>query len=208
MVKLTGPALSLGARGSIAGTLSFAAVHGKPYVKRKPTVPNMKTPAQVSIRQMVRFLTTEWNGLTEGEKDSYADDALDLAIARYHAYLKLNMQRWRVFRAPTKTWPPAGGGLYPGMTGATATGHYHHAVLQWDIGNLNDGWGTCIFRSQDGGFTPTRNDAVQVLHLYDSTTITWMDEPLAPGTYYYRHQTFTDEGRWNVPTPERSAVVT
>ena len=208
MVKLTGPALSLGAHGTVAGTLSFAKVRGHAYVKRKPTVPNMKTRPQIAIRQMIRFLTTEWTGLTESEKDSYAEAALDFSIARYHAYLKLNMQRWRIFHRPTKPWPPPDGGLYPNITPTSADGYYRMAIVGWTTNIIRDGWGNCLFRSQSNGFTPTRNDTVHVEPLVDATAQTWTDTPLAPGTYYYRQAAFNWTGRTNVFTPQKTAVVT
>ena len=57
MVKLTGPAIAQGAAGQLAGELIFSDWKGRAYLKkhRKPKQP--RTPPQLAMCAMLRFLS-------------------------------------------------------------------------------------------------------------------------------------------------------
>jgi len=56
MAKLTGPALSLGAAGSVADTLTFSKWRGRAYVRQKVTPGNPNTAEQQLTRNAFSFL--------------------------------------------------------------------------------------------------------------------------------------------------------
>lgn len=60
MAKVTGGLLSLGARGSLADTLTFAAWRGQPYVRQRVIPANPNTVAQQSTRNAFRFAVQTW----------------------------------------------------------------------------------------------------------------------------------------------------
>ncbi|KKM75495.1 hypothetical protein LCGC14_1389700 [marine sediment metagenome] len=94
MATLTGPMLSLEARGALAKTLTFRHIRGRATVGRFLVPPNPKTPAQISIRGMNRRLAQAWQSISTANKATWQTDAEQKRIAPYHAYLSLNMKRW------------------------------------------------------------------------------------------------------------------
>lgn len=60
MAKVTGGLLSLGARGTVGDTLTFAAWKGQPYVRQRVVPANPKTTAQVSTRTAFNFAVQVW----------------------------------------------------------------------------------------------------------------------------------------------------
>jgi len=60
MAKLTGALMSLGARGSIAKTLTFASARGVPYVRQTVIPSNPRTTEQTLTRNNFSFLSSVW----------------------------------------------------------------------------------------------------------------------------------------------------
>jgi len=60
MAKVTGPLLSLGAAGTIAGTQTYAKWKGRPYVRQRVTPANPNTTAQQTERGSFAWLQQVW----------------------------------------------------------------------------------------------------------------------------------------------------
>lgn len=60
MAKITGPLLSLGARGTVAGTATFSAWKGRPYVRQRVIPANPNTAAQQATRSVFRQASDIW----------------------------------------------------------------------------------------------------------------------------------------------------
>jgi len=60
MAKLTGALMSLGARGSIAKTLTFASARGVPYVRQTVIPSNPRTTEQTLTRDVMRDASNIW----------------------------------------------------------------------------------------------------------------------------------------------------
>lgn len=71
MAKPKGPLLSLGARGTIADTLTFQKQGRGHFVRRKPIPKDPKSPAQLARRQIYREAVASWHSLTAEEKDAW-----------------------------------------------------------------------------------------------------------------------------------------
>ncbi len=206
MVKLTGPALSLRARGSIAGVLSFATLRGHAYVKRKPTVPNQNTAPQKGIRAMVRFLTTEWSGLSGGQQASFEQLATSYDVAAYHAYLKTNMIRWRRWAAPAKAHPAAEDDAAGTVTIQSTLGRVAQIVLVLNMAGVAQNWGVTIHRTTSTGFTPARNNVIFTMPQAANGLFFYVDQVRDLATYYYRAQPFSIAGKQGSMTAEKAGT--
>src|SRR4029077_8459691 len=86
----------------------------------------------------------------------------------------------------------------------SATGSVSSVALSWSASSDNVGVDHYnVYRSTTSGFTPGAGNLVG-----QSTTTTYTDAGLAPGTYYYLVTAADLAGNVSAPSPQASAVVT
>lgn len=71
MAKPDKPLLSLGARGTLADSLTFQKRGRLTIVRRKPIPKDPKSPAQLARRQVYRDAVASWHSLTLEEKEAW-----------------------------------------------------------------------------------------------------------------------------------------
>ncbi len=71
MAKPQQPLMSLGARGTIAGSLTFQKRGRLTIARQKPTPTDPKSPAQLAQRQIYRDAVATWNALSPEEKEAW-----------------------------------------------------------------------------------------------------------------------------------------
>ena len=71
MAKPDKPLLSLGARGTIADTLTFQKRGREHIVRQKPIPKDPKSPAQLAQRQRYKEAVASWNSLTLQEQEAW-----------------------------------------------------------------------------------------------------------------------------------------
>lgn len=92
MAKVTGPLLSLDARGSVAKTLVFAAWKGINYVRQRiiPTYSN--TAKQADIRELITEASQAWRSETSpidsAYKAAYDRAAEGYAMSGFNMYMR------------------------------------------------------------------------------------------------------------------------
>lgn len=208
MVKLKGPSIATEAHGSIADVVTFSKAKKRSYLKKHAKPANPKTPAQVSVRAMITFLSQNWKTLTPIQQATWNTPAFLEHIAPYHAYLKINMQRWRTFRGPGKTYPvpetsPPPGTVYQDLWGGVAS-----IKLGAYPGGGTPPWGYITFR-QPIDFNPPKLEQVIKVFLRVGVSYTFfLDTPLAPGTYWYRTAHFSENGQIRTFGGSKSATAT
>lgn len=125
MAKLS-PILG-GLSGSIAGN-TFAHNRGGQYVRQRSIPVNPTTTKQSAIRNIISITSSGWNGLTQPQRDAWAQwaalnpvvDSLGqtVQLTGHQAFVGLN-SRLALAAVAAVTTPPAGVGP-PDLTGATA----------------------------------------------------------------------------------------
>lgn len=60
MATITGPLISLGARGTLAKTATFSSWRGRPYVRQRVIPANPRTTGQVEQRTLFAYLQALW----------------------------------------------------------------------------------------------------------------------------------------------------
>ncbi len=194
MARTVAPLFGFDASGKIGGALVFSKWKGRPYVRRLVTPRNPKSPKQISVRAMMTFLSQQWKNLTSTEQDTWNVRGDQLIVSPFNAYTKVNQSRWGNFDAPGKTDPVGSTGT-PGVVSVFAgTGGVLQATIDFQLGTLNDNWGILLYRSTTGAFTPSFSNMIAAVRLEDLNLTSFVDTPLAAGTFFYNAQVFTDDG--------------
>ena len=187
MVKVTAPAMSLAASGTLAKALVFSSWKGRAYVRERVIPSNPKSGGQVGVRAMFKFLTQIWDGLSDANKATWENRADDMVVSTFNAFVSYNCNRWRNFQLPSAEDPAAETGTAPdGATGVATPGVRSMTLVITDGGNAPD-WGYAIFRSLATSPTLAFDNCVAVVEWSGAATTTWIDTPLAPDQYFYNY---------------------
>jgi hypothetical protein len=208
MVKLTGPGLSTDASGSIADVVTFSRTKHRNYLKKHAGPKQPRTPPQLSIRALIAFLSSEWQLLTSTHQATWKQLVPKVAPTPYHSYISINMQRWRSWKPPSKSYPATETGIIPSSIHHSATGGFGLVELTMNNPTTPYPWGYLIFRDTVSMPAQRWDRLVHAIRRDPAATTTHRDTPLDPGTYYYRFSGFSDNGIWRHAATERTAVVT
>lgn len=194
MVKVNAPAMSLDASGSLAGALVFSKWKGRNYIRQHVTPANPKSGPQVGIRAMMKFLSQNWDALSDAQKADWLDRATSSVISNFNAFVGYNLSRWRNFRSPSKLDPATEDDIHGAISGHAATGAIRQITLSWNVTAVEALWGIQIFRDTTGDPTSAFSNCIAVVLCDSVATHTYVDSPLDPGTYYYNFRKFTESG--------------
>lgn len=208
MVKVSAPALSLDASGSLAGTLVFSKWKGRNYVRTLVKPSNPKSGGQVGVRSMFKFLSQIWAGLSDANKATWDDRADDMVASAFNAFMSYNQKRWRDFDTPSKEDPALEAATAPsGCTGVATPDVRSMTVAVTHGVNVAD-WGIAIFRTLGTGFTCAFSNCIAVVEADGAGDCTYIDSPLTADTYYYNTIGFMDDGTEGAVGTEFNGTVT
>lgn len=208
MVKVQAPALSLDASGSLANAIVFSKWKGRNYVRERVIPANPRSGGQVGIRAMFKFLTQDWTNLTAGNQATWEGRADDMVVSPFNAFLSYNMTRWRNFLGPSQEDPATATGTPATWGAASATAGVRQITISKAITVVADNWALGIHRATSTGFTIAFSNLVAVIRAASVATFSWVDSPLAAGTYYYNFSEMTDDGLRQLEDDEVTATVT
>jgi hypothetical protein len=193
MVRVNGPAFSLGASGSIGGALVFSSWKGRPYIRELVTPHNPKSVAQTSVRAMFKFLAHDFASLDAADKATWDAAAKILNASSFNAYMRDNMNRWTNFYTPSKRSPPALT-IGPTTVALVCTPGPHITDMELTPVTTVNQYGYVICRSTVTGFTPSLSNVIAVERLTGDAADYVVDTPIPAATYYYRAAVFTNDG--------------
>ncbi len=209
MVKLTAPAMSLDASGSLGGTLTFAKWKGRNYARTLVKPHNPKTQSQTGIRAMFKFLSQLWTNVAALDQATWIERAAQTAIAPFNAFMSHNMNRWRSYLGPQADDAAAGtSGAAVTITGFTCTGGQRNAVIDGDVSATTNLIGIAIFRDDAEITTCDWSNCIAVAIPAGDGVWQYTDSPLVAGTYHYRARSIHDDGSMGVEVADATAVVT
>lgn len=208
MVRLKGPAVSAEASGSLAKALTFATNNKRRSMRAHAKPKDTKSPTQLAVRAMMKFLSTNWKALSTADQATWAQLARANQYAPYHAFIKYNMQRWRTFRPPAKVHPPAETPPAPTPAGLTAFGGFHFITFRLWLPPAPAPWAWTL-HVLPGGPTATIFETTRhVLLKTGAGDVYYTMRDLQPGVYKVRARAFSNDGLWGIPSSERSCTVT
>lgn len=185
MVKVLGPAMSLDASGSLAGTLVFSKWKGRNYIRQHVIPANPRSGGQVGVRAMFKFLAQIWDGLSDANKATWLDRADDLVASTFNAFMSYNQRRWRDFNGPSKEDPATEVGTAPDPSTGVATPDVRAMTITITDGVNAPDFSYALFRSLTSTFDLAWSNCIAVLPWDSGGTTEYIDSPLEPDTYYY-----------------------
>jgi hypothetical protein len=208
MVKLNAPLMSLDASGTVADSITFAKWKGRNYARVRVVPANPKTAKQSGVRAVIKFLGQQWNGLSAQNKASWQTIASQDNVSPFNAYVGKNAYNWRNALYPSQAYPAARSSTAPSAPTVTATGGTRQCTLQITKGATAPTWGYSIHRSTQTGITASWTNCIAVVPVDASGNATYIDTPLAAGTYYYTAVPFNADGKAGTQATQTSANVT
>lgn len=208
MARTTGPLMSLDASGSVGGTLTYSKWKGRNYVRQLVIPANPQSAMQTAMRAMFKFLGSQWSGIDPTDQDSWNGQADNDKVSDFNAYMKLNQAGWANRFAPSWANPPQRNDTAATLTTLTATGGPGVVQLNIDLAVINQNWGLIVYRNLVTGFTPALSDVIAVIDGQSASLFHYVDSPLAPDTYFYVVQPFTQKGFTGAAFTEVSGTAT
>lgn len=213
MALTTGPLLSLGASGTVAGTLTFATWKGRPYVRQTVTPANPQTPAQTAQRAMMAFLATQWTSyvVQQGDDSSWAALAKTMNVSTFNAFTSANLGRWTQVEAPSLQPNPTGSATDDVLGTLTATGGVGQISIDQIITTKHAGWGLIVQVKPNPATFADGKDGTQLIISTTSNAsgshAVGIVTQLAPGTYDVQISTFTTNGNLTAAVTTAAAIV-
>lgn len=196
MVKLQGPALSLGAAGSIGDGMTISNWKGRHYLKKKTKPADPHSPAQVAQRAMMAFLSKVWPTLSDGDRATWTNVARPQKVPPYNAFLGYNLSRLHTVKGPSKRYPAAEEGALAVIAGGepNCTNAIHSIHTNFWFKPAHDAWGYLILSRPEPGDPP---DLTNLLYMGladadPNENIHIIQRP--PGFYRQTARLFSDDG--------------
>lgn len=208
MARLTGPLMSLDASGTIAKTVTYSKWKGRNYARERIIPANPKSAKQTGIRALFAFVAAFWDSLSAPNKATWATIADSLQITNFNAYVRENLNRWMNWQAPTEAYPAAEASTPLTVTTLTTTGGVGQVDISITPSGSTDIWGMVILRDSAEITVPDWTKAVKVLVADGSNAVTWVDTPLAAGTWHYRAAVINTDGVLGTVKADQTATVT
>jgi len=194
MVRVTAPALSLDASGTIGKTVTYAKWKGRNYARQRVIPTNPKSASQSGLRAMFKFLSQQWDGMADADKEDYDAEAESRQLSAFNVFMSKNMDRWQLNDGPSQASPPPEAATPLTITTMTLTGGDGHVQVDLTPSAATDIWGFIICRSTADITAPSWTNAVAVIAADGANKVEYVDSPLDAGTYHYRAAAFCDDG--------------
>lgn len=140
MGKITGPALSISASGSIAKTMVYSKWKGRGYVRQHVIPANPRTSAQTAVRDVFKWLNQVWLFAPAAFQDIYNLYVVGQVMTPRNGLIKQNVPMLQVATdlSDFVFSPGAKGGLPPAS--ATFTGGSGEVTVAITAPTPPDGW--------------------------------------------------------------------
>ncbi len=182
------------ASGTIGDAITFSKWKGRPYVRERVIPSNPKSGAQTGRRGMFKFLSQVWTDVITGDRATWNDLADQIVASDFNAYMKLNMQDWHNFLAPSKTLARARSNTPSDNALTAAVWEENRIKLTLSGSALGDNWGIVIFAKEAGAVTPAVGNGIIT---EADTTIAAHDiywTPPSVATWHFNSIAFADDG--------------
>ena len=96
MAKVTGPLMSISAKGTIAKALTFCTVYGIQYVREWFKPGNPKTALQVNVRTALSIMVADWKIMSGADQLLWDAAAASLPMSGYAYYQKRGLTQYPI----------------------------------------------------------------------------------------------------------------
>lgn len=207
-MKVKGPMFSLEASGTIGGVITAATWKGRPYFRTTATPSNPRSAGQISTRAMFKFLAQQWANLDPADQATWEELAASGNYSPFNAYQKYNQKRWTQFTTPSMAYPAAESDLAATWPAPTLTAGVRQVTITANPTALNQNWGMLVYRGDSDAFTPTAANLRGIVLALTDVDTTFVDTPVAAGTYWYAVAGMSIEGKKGGPSFDAEITVT
>lgn len=95
MAKVTGPLFSFSASGNIKKTLVYTSSKGVAIVKKLTPATDFRTSEQADRRNLYQLLVGVWNGLTQGQKTTWNDQAVGHPLTGFNIFMSYYLDLYK-----------------------------------------------------------------------------------------------------------------
>jgi len=206
MARVTGPLMSFDASGTIASAAVFSKWRGRNYVRRHAVPNNPRTAAQLAARAIVKFLGSEWAGLSAPNKATWLAGGDARKISAFNQFISINARNWRDLLAPSKGYPAARALSAAEVDNINAVTSGRQIKVSGTTDGTANVWAVVVGRSLLTGEADSIAAAVAIV-LAPAGAWEFVDGPLDPGTYYYQAMAISTDGKISAWFAQVSAVV-
>jgi hypothetical protein len=208
MARVQGPLHSDAASGTFNGTITYSTWKGRPYARTRVDPTNPKSAKQLGVRAMLAFIAPLWAALGAPAKASWDALAAAASTSAFNEYCKYAWDRWQNSAGPTTTYPAAEASTALTITTMGLTGGAGQVSIQLTPSGATNIWGMAIFRDTAEITVPSWANCIAIVEADGANAVTWIDSPLAAGTYHYRSQVLNIDGKVGAVKADATAVVT
>jgi hypothetical protein len=163
MARTKAPLFSLGASGSIGGSIVFATWKGRAYVRELVTPSNPQSGLQVGMRAALRFNSQVFSSIGATAQANWKAEGKPRNITALDAMVGENGTAVRQNFGPKKDPTDPAGAVEAAPTAQTATAQPKSIKVTWtDSAGAND-WCTMIWMSKTNGFTPDVSNLIRII---------------------------------------------
>lgn len=187
MVKTKGQLLSLGASGTIGKAITYSSWKGRPYAKQFKVPIDPKAAVQLGIRDLLRYLSQQWKGLSEDDQVTWRPVARVADITPFDSYIGLNLSRYIAGKGITQAYPAAEDANTIAIAFAAPEIKERYLNLKISATYAAGGWATFIYRSDNFGFDPHPDNLVHAFTTkFLPQFVIVKDVPPYHANWYYR----------------------
>jgi hypothetical protein len=200
--------MSIAASGTYGKALTFSTWKGRAYVRERVIPANPRSPKQLGVRAMMKFLAQIWSGLGAVAKASWDERGAAASTSPFNAFCGYNLDRWQNIDAPSQAFPAAESSVALTVTTQTLTGGAGECSISVTPSGATNIWAIAIFRDDAEITTPSWANCIAVVPADGANAVVHIDSPLTAGTYHYRTAIMNVDGKMGTVKADATVVVT
>jgi hypothetical protein len=185
MVKTTAPLASSEASGSFRKILTFGKTKGRNFLKKKPSPRDPASPAQLSIRAMMRGLQAAWTPYADDFAPAWKPTPTSTRQEAYFSFLAYNLKRWSHGDFPTVDPTVLTEPFETTWNEPDSEAQIHAIHLTASPFTLGNNLAYAVHLTLDPLEGPTKKNLVKIEINYDSLDLDLTIETKKPGDLYF-----------------------
>jgi len=210
MAILTGPLMSLDARGTIGKTITYSKGKQRHYAKMRPVPSNPRTGSQLYIRLMVGYLTKCFSPMWLDEREYMIENWSSLTdqgnLSVFSAFMRFNMKRWAQRKGPSISGITLVEDESP-VSEVSATIYGRNVEVSMSAGMEFGLRGYMIYRSSTELIFPEKHELVGIAKTIQDNDGFFIDKNVPAGTWYYKVCGFGGYGSIGPPSADVPVVM-
>lgn len=189
MARVSGPALSVRASGTLGGSIQYRAAGARAIVCLPRRLRGYDGPASTARRAIFSGLAALWRSMAQASQDDWANAMTGNDSSPWSAFIRTNLTRWGNYLQPALARPDVDAATpgFPGLSSGIKRGNTYSIIYGLAIPTSSQ-FAIC-HHSLTNGFTPNRTTAIHMRTLIPYNLHRELLGTFANGTHYFRIST-------------------